>query len=75
MIESRKVEDALRAVRDARLAYQMAHKAANVARNLETEALNNLNGAQKAFDAAVAELRVECGGGDWSHPKRSGIDA
>lgn len=40
-------------------AHQSAQQRASIARNEETDALNRLNQAQKAFDAAIAELKKQ----------------
>jgi hypothetical protein len=49
--------DLAEAVEEARFAYDEAKRQASYARNDECGALNRLNAAQKAFDAAVEELR------------------
>lgn len=50
---------AQKALDEARSIYDAAHKEAEAARRGETNALNRLSEAQKAFDAAVIEVRKD----------------
>ncbi|WP_155738127.1 hypothetical protein [Sphingobium yanoikuyae] len=51
--------------------HNQASNEASIARRAETEALNRLNDAQKAMDAAIAKMRNEAKAGDWaSRPVR-----
>lgn len=60
------VEQAARELEVALSGYDSARGEAARHRNLETDALNRLNAAQKAFDAAVAALRKTAPlGSDW----------
>lgn len=52
-----KIEDLAKAVREAQEAYDDAEREARRARNKETDALNRLNEAQRAFDSAVDSMR------------------
>ncbi|WP_217577363.1 hypothetical protein [Mesorhizobium sp. GbtcB19] len=50
----------------AKTAYEEAERKASWARSAETDALNGLNAAQKAFDAVLAEVRKSMpGASDW----------
>lgn len=64
------------AVKTAQLKYEDAKFAEECARSRATEALNNLNAAQKALDAAFDELRDEADNASgWKRDKRTGLKA
>lgn len=52
-----KIEDLLKAQREAALAYEAAEQRESLACSECTDALNRLNAAQRAVDAALAEIR------------------
>lgn len=56
---SKSISELHQAVVSATEAHQSAQSRASIARNEETDARNRLNEAQKAFDAAVAEMRKQ----------------
>lgn len=52
-----KIEDLLKAVREAAVEYERAEAASTAASSEATRALNNLNAAQRLVDVALAEIR------------------
>ena len=53
------LEDAVAGLKLAREKFDAAHSEAEAARRAETNTLNDLNNAQKAFDAAVGDVRSD----------------
>ena len=53
------MEDALLALKNARQKYDEVHAEMESVRRAETNALNVLNDAQRAFDAAVGDVRAD----------------
>lgn len=59
------VTEKLEKLKEAEEIYEQAKIAAGLARSEETQALNRLNEAQRAFDAEVHTIRGDSPGGDW----------
>ena len=67
------IEDAVQALREAKAAYNRAHVDADLARKVETDAINKLNAAQRALDQAVeAERGSAPWNTDWHTARRRG---
>lgn len=54
-------------LKEAESLYEIAKTKARIASSEETDALNRLNEAQKAFDSAVEKVRQGSPGGDWKN--------
>lgn len=64
------MDDMLKALKAAQENYEEAKKRAEYARRAETDCLNTLNEAQKAFDEGVSALKLDAPeGSDWKRPK------
>lgn len=59
------VTEKLEKLKEAEKIYEQAKIACCLARSEETQALNRLNEAQRAFDAEVQTIRGDSPGGDW----------
>lgn len=68
------LKDAAEKLAQARLAFENADSEYRGASNKQTDALNKLNTAQKAFDAAVEALRREAPpASDWKQSSRQAM--
>ena len=68
------LDKAQRELREAITIYDEAERESRFASNKATAALNRLNAKQKAFDAAVAEMRKTAPGqSDWKQRHNGGI--
>lgn len=64
------MDEMLKALKTAQEDYEEAKGRAEYARREETNCLNRLNEAQKAFDEAVSALKLDAPyGSDWKRPK------
>lgn len=59
MKQDKTIEQAAQELREARSLYDELHRDSEAARTRETDALNALNRAQKAFDEAVAAVKKD----------------
>ena len=59
------VTEKLEKLKEAESIYEQAQIAASMARREETEAVNRLNDAQRAFDAEVEAVKKKSPGGVW----------
>ena len=76
MAETKTIEAAAKELREALERYDVLHTESEAARSRETDALNTLNRAQKAFDESVEAMKKNAPwNSDWHQRNQRGEKA
>ncbi len=69
------VTEKLEKLKEAETNYELANTACQMARAEETQMLNRLNEAQRAFDAEIDSVKQDSPGGDWKNRNKGYAEA